>query len=85
MAFLSIHPERIGAAWEEALASDRPVILEMKTDPNVPPLPPHITLDEAASFTSTLAEGRARRGQRAAWNRARRCWLRAPRTSFLRC
>ena len=33
-----------GAAWEEALASDRPVILEFYTDPDVPPLPPHITL-----------------------------------------
>ncbi len=39
--------ERIqsGAAWDEALASDRPVVLEAFTDPTVPPLPPHITLD----------------------------------------
>jgi pyruvate dehydrogenase (quinone) len=32
---------------EKALAADRPVILECYTDPNVPPLPPHITLKEA--------------------------------------
>ena len=32
-------------AWDEALAADRPVILECYTDPNVPPLPPHITLE----------------------------------------
>ena len=31
-------PEKLGAAWDEALAADRPVILECYTDPNVPPL-----------------------------------------------
>ena len=50
-------PEAMGAAWDEALASDRPVVLEVKTDPEVPPLPPHITLDEAKKFTSTLLKG----------------------------
>ena len=50
-------PEAMGAAWDEALAADRPVVLEVKTDPEVPPLPPHITLDEAKKFTSTLLKG----------------------------
>ena len=50
-------PERVGPAWDEALAADRPVLLEIKTDPNVPPLPPHITLEQARSFTSTLLKG----------------------------
>ena len=50
-------PERMGSAWEEALTSDRPVVLEVKTDPEVPPLPPHITLDQARKFTSTLVKG----------------------------
>jgi len=50
-------PERLGAAWDEALASDRPVVLEVKTDPEVPPLPPHITLKQAKNFTSMLVEG----------------------------
>jgi pyruvate dehydrogenase (quinone) len=35
-------PDQVGAAWDEALASDVPVLLEFKTDPDVPPLPPHI-------------------------------------------
>jgi len=43
-------PERVGAAWDEALAADRPVVLECVTDPNVPPLPPHITLKDAKNF-----------------------------------
>jgi pyruvate dehydrogenase (quinone) len=47
-------PERIAAAWQEALAADRPVILEFKADPNVPPLPPHITLKDARNFMSMM-------------------------------
>ena len=48
------NPDRMGAAWEEALAADRPVVLEVKTDPEVPPLPPHITLKQARAFTSAI-------------------------------
>jgi pyruvate dehydrogenase (quinone) len=29
----------------------------MKTDPEVPPLPPHITLDQAKKLASTLIKG----------------------------
>jgi pyruvate dehydrogenase (quinone) len=50
-------PQRLGSAWEEALTSDRPVVLEVKTDPNVPPLPPHITLAQAKAFASSLVKG----------------------------
>src|SRR5579883_3440985 len=50
-------PKQVGAAWEEALAADRPVVVEFKTDPEVPPLPPHITLKQAKAFASTLLEG----------------------------
>ncbi|QBQ55723.1 thiamine pyrophosphate-requiring protein [Nitrosococcus wardiae] len=47
-------PENIGPAWEEALAADRPVILEAYTDGNVPPLPPHIKLQQAKAYASAL-------------------------------
>jgi pyruvate dehydrogenase (quinone) len=50
-------PEKLAEAWEEALAADRPVVLEVKTDPEVPPLPPHITLRQAQAFTSSLIKG----------------------------
>jgi pyruvate dehydrogenase (quinone) len=43
-------PDKVGAAWDAALSSDCPVILEAYTDPNVPPLPPHITLKDARNF-----------------------------------
>ena len=55
-------PDRVGPAWEEALAADRPVVLEIRTDPNVPPLPPHITLAQAHAFTSTLLKGDPEQG-----------------------
>ncbi|RQZ41726.1 thiamine pyrophosphate-requiring protein [Burkholderia sp. Bp9090] len=53
-------PEQLGAAWDEALASDRPVVLEVKSDPEVPPLPPHVTLQQAKHFAQTLVKGDAR-------------------------
>ncbi len=50
-------PEDVGAAWDEALSAERPYVLDMVTDPNVPPLPPHITLAQARHFASALVEG----------------------------
>ena len=32
-------------------------VIEFVTDPNVPPLPPHITLAQAKAFASTLMHG----------------------------
>ena len=40
-------PGEVGNAWDEALASDVPVVLEFRTDPEIPPLPPHIMKDQA--------------------------------------
>jgi pyruvate dehydrogenase (quinone) len=50
-------PDQVGAAWDKALAADRPFVLDMVTDPNVPPLPPHITLKQARHFMGALAKG----------------------------
>ncbi|VIO67853.1 thiamine pyrophosphate-requiring protein [Bradyrhizobium ivorense] len=50
-------PDLVGPAWDQALASDAPVVLEVKTDPEVPPLPPHITLEQAKNFSIALAKG----------------------------
>ncbi len=49
--------EDVAAAWEQALASEVPVVIEFKTDPNVPPLPPHIKLEQAKKFATTLLRG----------------------------
>src|SRR3954449_8267681 len=50
-------PDAVGAAWDEALACDRPVVVEAVTDPDVPPLPPHITLEQARAIASALRGG----------------------------
>jgi pyruvate dehydrogenase (quinone) len=50
-------PEAIDAAWEEAFAADRPFVIDAVVDPEVPPLPPHITFEQARSLLSALRGG----------------------------
>jgi pyruvate dehydrogenase (quinone) len=51
------NPDQVGPAWDAALSSDRPVVLEAVTDPEVPPLPPHITIEQAKALSSALMAG----------------------------
>lgn len=50
-------PDRVAPAWDEALAADRPVVLEAVTDPEVPPLPPHIKFDQASKYLQAILKG----------------------------
>jgi pyruvate dehydrogenase (quinone) len=50
-------PEDVARAWDEALASTVPVVIDAVVDPDVPPLPPHITLDQMQSFGMSLLKG----------------------------
>jgi pyruvate dehydrogenase (quinone) len=50
-------PQEIGAAWDEALRADRPTVVEMVTDPNVPPAPPHVTAKQLRNYLSALLHG----------------------------
>jgi pyruvate dehydrogenase (quinone) len=50
-------PEQIARAWDEALSADRPVVYEAYVDPDVPPLPPHITFEQAMNFAKSLLKG----------------------------
>jgi pyruvate dehydrogenase (quinone) len=50
-------PDYVGRAWDEALAADRPVVLEAITDPEVPPLPPHVTVEQAKMFMKAVRSG----------------------------
>jgi pyruvate dehydrogenase (quinone) len=63
-------PDDVGPAWDEALASDRPVVYEAVTDPEIPPLPPHIRFEQAQGMASALAQGDPH-GIRIAWNALR--------------
>lgn len=47
-------PGQIAPAWERAFQSKRPVLIEFIADPEVPPLPPHITLDQARAYAASL-------------------------------
>ncbi len=52
--------DEIDEAWREAFAADRPVVIDARTDPEEPPIPPHITFKEMAALTkSTLGAPRA--------------------------
>jgi pyruvate dehydrogenase (quinone) len=50
-------PERIGDAWDDAFAADRPCLIEAIVDPEIPPLPPHITVEQANAFMSSVRHG----------------------------
>ena len=47
-------PEDAGPAWDEALAAGRPAVYEAITDPEVPPLPPHIRFEQAQKLAMAL-------------------------------
>jgi pyruvate dehydrogenase (quinone) len=50
-------PELIGVALDDALTATKPVVVEVKVDPEVPPLPPHISAGEAKKLVSSLVHG----------------------------
>lgn len=51
------HPDQVEGAWDNALAAHRPVVVEAVVDPEVPPLPPHITLEQASALTKAILKG----------------------------
>ena len=46
--------DKVAAGWDEALAAKKPCVIEFHTDPEVPPLPPHITAEQAKNFMKSL-------------------------------
>lgn len=51
-------PEQLGDAWDQALAADdTPVVLDVRCDSNVPPIPPHATFEQVKSTTEALLKG----------------------------
>jgi len=55
-------PDQVAGAWDEALSADGPVLIEALTDPEVPPLPPHIRFDQAKEMAMAMAKGDPNRG-----------------------
>jgi pyruvate dehydrogenase (quinone) len=52
-------PGDLGAAWEAALSADRPTLLDVRTDPSVPPIPPHATFEQAKDTVKAILGGDA--------------------------
>ncbi len=50
-------PEDLAGAFEQAFSATRPIVIEAYTDPNVPTLPPHITMEQAKNYASAILKG----------------------------
>lgn len=50
-------PEHIPDAWDAALASDRPTVIDALCDPEVPPIPPHATTEQIKEVTASMVKG----------------------------
>jgi pyruvate dehydrogenase (quinone) len=50
-------PDQVGPAWDAALAADRPALLDVRCDPNVPPIPPHATFEQMKDAARALRKG----------------------------
>ncbi|MGC0335315.1 thiamine pyrophosphate-requiring protein [Streptomyces sp. SLBN-8D4] len=50
-------PQDVQGAWEAALAADRPFVLDFRTDPAVPPIPPHASLDQIEAAALSVLKG----------------------------
>lgn len=55
--------EKVGDAWDAALASDRPTVLDVHCDPNVPPIPPHVTYEQMKDAAQAMLAGDQNRWQ----------------------
>ncbi|MFI6146987.1 thiamine pyrophosphate-requiring protein [Streptomyces sp. NPDC051109] len=55
-------PDQVEAAWRQALAADRPFVIDFRTDPAVPPIPPHATREQAEAVVSSIVKGDSDRG-----------------------
>ncbi|NMH96440.1 thiamine pyrophosphate-requiring protein [Pseudonocardia acidicola] len=50
-------PDELGPAWDRALGAGRPTVIDVYCDPEVPPIPPHVTLEQASSRLRAVLKG----------------------------
>ncbi len=50
-------PGDLAAAWDEAVAERRPTVVDVVTDPEIPPLPPHVPLKQALALSKAMLKG----------------------------
>ncbi|HET7407486.1 MAG TPA: thiamine pyrophosphate-requiring protein [Mycobacteriales bacterium] len=62
-ASLGLHSETvtrakdIGPAWQRAFEAGRPAVLDVHTDPDVPPIPPHVTFEQLKDAAEAMLKG----------------------------
>lgn len=62
-AFMIDDPAKCGETLRQALATPGPVLIEAVVDPNEPPMPPKVSLEQAAHFAESLARGTPNAGK----------------------
>jgi pyruvate dehydrogenase (quinone) len=50
-------PGALGGAWDAALSADRPTLLDVRCDPEVPPIPPHATYEQLKDLATSVLKG----------------------------
>ena len=50
-------PDQLGSAWDTALAADRPTLIDVHCDPDIPPIPPHATFEQMKDAAEALIKG----------------------------
>ena len=50
-------PDQVASAWDQALSADRPTVLDLHTDPDIPPIPPHATFEQMKDAATALLKG----------------------------
>jgi pyruvate dehydrogenase (quinone) len=50
-------PDELSSVWKAALSADRPSVLDVHTDPNMPPIPPHATFEQAKATATAVLGG----------------------------
>jgi pyruvate dehydrogenase (quinone) len=56
-------PKQCGTVLDQAFATPGPVIIEAVVDPFVPPMPPRVTMEQAAKFAESLVKGEPHRNK----------------------
>ncbi|MER6800524.1 thiamine pyrophosphate-dependent enzyme, partial [Amycolatopsis mediterranei] len=50
-------PAELGSAWDRVLGADRPAVLDVRCDPEMPPIPPHATFEQMKEMTEAILKG----------------------------
>jgi pyruvate dehydrogenase (quinone) len=50
-------PDQLASAWDTVLTAGKPAVLDVRCDPDVPPIPPHATFEQVKSAAQAVLKG----------------------------